>query len=145
MINLKTVKVGFLMGLGLGLMISSIILFIISMTELNGASIKDTKAVELPKTNTVIETPQNTVKIEEKKPAEVSSEEDKYVTIKIPNGSDSYSITKILFDHYLINNEKDFNKYLEKQNKSTKLSAGTFKIKLSSSYDEIIDKLTNKN
>lgn len=63
------------------------------------------------------------------------------VTIKIEYGMGSTNVAKLLFEKGLISDIKDFNSYMKTEGKVRKIRVGTFKIKLNSTYDEIIGKI----
>jgi len=155
---LKTLKIGFIMGFGIGLMTVSAIMFAVAMSDLNKTEetkIQDEKkdvstvqedTVERSK-ETTKEIPEETTKeikvLQENKneKAKLEQSEEEYVAVIIPKGSDSYDVAKILYDNKLIENKNGFEVYIEKQKKSTMLRHGTFNIKKDSSYDDIIKKI----
>ncbi|HCC08284.1 MAG TPA: hypothetical protein DEP72_09040 [Clostridiales bacterium] len=152
---MKTVKIGFIMGFGIGLMTVSAIMFAVAMSDLNKT--ENTKIKENQKSTSVIKEDNTEVPKEIKKETEgetkveqedtsdtakLEESEKEIISIIIPKGSDSFAVARILYDNKLIENENNFQVYLEKQNKGTLLQYGTFNIKQGSSYDDIIKKIT---
>lgn len=75
----------------------------------------------------------------------VDTNSTKTISVEIPEGSTATTISKILEDHGLIKNAKNFKKYIVETDKATLLKAGNYKLSKSMSADEILSKLTEKN
>ena len=65
------------------------------------------------------------------------------VIIKIEYGMGSNDVAKLLMEKGLISDVKDFNSYMKIKEKVRKIQVGTFKIKINSTYDEIIEKIVS--
>jgi len=65
------------------------------------------------------------------------------VIIKIEYGMGSNDVAKLLMKKGLISDVKDFNSYMKIKEKVRKIQVGTFKIKINSTYDEIIEKIVS--
>ncbi len=154
---MKPVKIGFLMGIGIGLMMGAAVMFAVSVSELNKNNDKDNVLQNSP----VLKITDNDTNVEELEKEEViekktgvqqknykedekkdNKEKEKYVEIIIPKGTSSTQVAKMLKNKGIIKDNVEFHKYLEKKNKTTKINVGTFKIKENSDYDEIIKVLT---
>jgi hypothetical protein len=65
-------------------------------------------------------------------------------TITITGGQDSRVVVKNLHDAGIIDDESDFNEYLESNNYDRYIRNGSYNIKKGASYDEIVHTITSK-
>ncbi|QFT89844.1 YceG-like family protein [Bacillus sp. THAF10] len=61
--------------------------------------------------------------------------------VVIPDGMATYEITALLAEKGIINDDKEFDKFLEDRGIATKVRSGTFMLKKGMSYQEAVDVL----
>ncbi|HBY20236.1 MAG: hypothetical protein A2Y24_08905 [Clostridiales bacterium GWE2_32_10] len=153
---MRTVRVGFMMGLGIGLMLVSAIIFTAQMYDLNEITLES-------KTNKVVEkvSPQNDTDARTKKiPDTVSKDvsetngtdqtdgvdetKEEIISIKISKGNDLYDVSQILYDNKLIESKYEFQDYVQKRYRGKKLNikTGVFNISNKSGFEEITKTIT---
>lgn len=138
--NLK----GIILGMGIGLVISSIININIQDRILTDNYIR----VEASKRGFIIVDPGDLIskeKIIDKNNNNKIFESNKYaeeIRIEIAQGCSSDETARILLDNGLINNMDKFLEKLHEREKENKIQYGSFVLKKYSNYDEIIDIIT---
>ena len=81
---------------------------------------------------------------EEKKRKEEEAKQGESVDVTVTRGMTSEKISRLLQDSGIIDDAKDFDKWLKKNNYSNKLHVGTFTLKKGMSYEDITKKLTTE-
>ncbi len=69
-------------------------------------------------------------------------EQNKDITITIPDDAVSTDIINILYENNLIKSKEEVRTYIEKNDLDKKLASGTFTLNKSMSKEEIISKIT---
>ena len=91
----------------------------------------------------------NNIKSHEEDVHELNSEKENYdnnstVEIKIEAGMTSGDASKLLFDKGVITNTDECDEYLMINNIANKIKIGTYKFKLNSTYEDVLNIFTNK-
>lgn len=154
----------YMRGLGAGVILATLLF---TIGNHFGASAKEEPAVEVAEEvaeeateETVDETAGETQeevkdepaeeKIEEtvEEPADTSADEEdvtvKYVSFTVHGGDSSEIVSSNLHEAGLIDSVDNFNKYLKTVGLDHKIQAGTFYVKVDSSYDDLAALLVNK-
>lgn len=71
-----------------------------------------------------------------------NSGEADYVTFTIKRGMTSYQVAELLYEKGLIDNVKDFDKYIISKGKASVIRIGTYTLPKNSSYQEILNTIT---
>lgn len=141
---------GIILGIGIGLVLSSIININIDSRALTDDFIK----TEASKRGFIIVNPKDLIDksgakeknstYESKKINEPldETESTKEVEIKISKGYDSYKTADVLAEHGLIDDKSEFMDRLYKRGKDDKIQYGSFVLKKGMSCDDIIDVIT---
>lgn len=159
---IKKTKIAFLtLGIGIGIIISSTLhslypkiklieledeMIIERARELGMVNLKDSIKVDIPK-----ETPKETLKDESLEQIEndVSLavddelEEIEEIEIVVESGSILTEVATNLYDTKLIEDKDDFISFVRNKKLDKKIITGIYRIKYNSSYEEIIQILTN--
>ena len=69
---------------------------------------------------------------------------EQQITVEIPAGSDSYQVAEKLEEKNLIDDADKFNEYLIGRGYEERLSAGTFQLKKGDTYEQIAQKITDR-
>ena len=141
---------GIILGIGIGLVLSSIINININSRALTDDFIK----AEASKRGFMIVNPKDLIdkgQISEKNSTyegekmndqSDETEEIEEVEIKIFKGYDSYKTADVLAEHGLIDDKSGFMDRLYKRGKDDKIQYGSFILQKGMSYDDIIDVIT---
>ncbi|HCJ56413.1 hypothetical protein [Lutispora sp.] len=141
---------GIILGIGIGLVLSSIINININSRALTDDFIK----TEASKKGFIIVNPKDLIDkgetseknstYEGEKINEDSDEMEEIgeVEIKVSKGYDSYKTADVLAEHGLIDDKNGFMDRLYKRGKDDKIQYGSFILKKGMSYDDIIDVIT---
>lgn len=148
---MKTYDVkGIMLGVGIGLILSSIINININRSVLTDDFIK----VEASKRGFIIVDPKTLIdkeKINEKsynntledsKDKIEEKQENEEIKIEFAKGYNSYEAAEVLLEKGLIVNKDEFIDRLKQRGKADKIQYGSFILKKNLSYDDIIDIIT---
>ncbi len=155
----------YLRGLGLGILVTSVILSISFYTHKNTISdeeiIKRAKKIGMimPETEDVVSDTEDIVSdteellpdtgsmsTQESVPDELISQENPNVAIvQVYEGEVCRQIAEDLMEKGLITDVEDFRKYMDRQNYDSSIRQGTYEIPYGATYEQIAEILTKKN
>lgn len=141
---MKSLKVGFFMGLGLGFVISSVIMFTIAIgnmkedvSKISNNEIKNQSMNNI--NNSIVNNNEEDEFVNKEKGQSKEVEDDEYIEVNIPKGSSSKSVAQLLYDNKVIDNATKFDEYTRDRDKARKIKYGVYKIPKSATYKEVLD------
>lgn len=73
-----------------------------------------------------------------------NEESEDYIIVRIEKGMTSEEVASLLYIYGIIEDKKDFNTYMKKNNYSTIINIGEFKILKNATYEQITDLIVEK-
>ena len=130
----------FLRGFGTGVLFATIVLFIAYSYRMSDSQIKE-KAKEL---GMVYAGSTESEGSEATTPEETTTEPEVSCVINVEAGTTSEIVSEWLYNAGIIDDAKDFNKYLCRNGYSSNIQKGEYTITRSMSYEEIAELITSK-
>lgn len=136
-----------LLGLGTGMVISSMVMLGIALKMVD--PIDKVMAEAMPKTikvNDVVASEKEAeVKVKQDELEEIAESETQWISVEIPAHYGSDQIAYLLEEKEVVEDGKEFLEYIQKQKKTKFLQHGVLQLPIKGQYNEILDILLTPN